>query len=212
MTDIPILFSRPMVQRILGGRKTQTRRIIKPQPQGYHCWRDEDNGLWFSSGYGQAGDWLLNLRWSPSDRLWVRESGHLLTAPVKSDARGKDIWEIVGWKHAADDTVIGYNGHQPGSWLGECHSKRKPSIHMPRWASRITLLVTDVRVQRVQDITPADAISEGFPPYANSQTIDCETPNPRDDFVRVWRKTNGPESWDANPWVAAITFDAEIRN
>jgi len=88
----------------------------------------------------------------------------------------------------------------------------RPSIYMPRWASRLTLLVTDVRVQRLQDISEADAIAEGIIPTANSQTIDCATERPSDGFRALWNSIHGPEAWDANPWVAAISFDVVRAN
>src|SRR5690606_6141569 len=79
-------------------------------------------------------------------------------------------------------------------------------IHMPRWASRLTLTVTNVRVQRVAEISSADAIAEGCAVHANSATIDCDTPDPRDEFRALWNGIHGPDAWDRNPWVAAISF------
>ena len=83
---------------------------------------------------------------------------------------------------------------------------------MPRWASRLTLIVTDVRVQRLQDITAADAIAEGCHVYASSATIDCDTPDPRQEYRRIWNSIHGPEAWAANPWVAALTFETHRQN
>lgn len=88
----------------------------------------------------------------------------------------------------------------------------KPSIHMPRWASRLTLGVTAVKIERLQSITPADAIAEGIPPSANSQTIDCDTPNPVHGFRDLWISLHGAGSWEANPEVVAITFTVTRGN
>jgi hypothetical protein len=77
---------------------------------------------------------------------------------------------------------------------------------MPRWASRITLEITGIKVERLQDITDADAIAEGVGPFANIQTIDCETESPRRTFKGLWESINGTGSWDSNPWLWVISF------
>jgi len=195
--EVPILFSAPMVRAILAG-KTQTRRIIKPQPGGHTAWKDEESGLWFTSGHGEAGDRNVPLRCQPGDRLWVKETfrgaaGYDHQPP--RDWGNKPIWYCADGEPPAS-----------GSWWFLSNRARSP-LHMPRWASRIDLLVTDVCVQRLQDITSADAIAEGCAAQADSQTIDCDTRDPRDEFRGIWHTINGAASWDVNPWVAAITFE-----
>ncbi len=208
MTDRPIIMSGPMVCAILDGRKTQTRRVLKPQPDQtrakgkkvidvspYHTGAPE---------FGQAYYWQENGCWNSSerfklpyaigDRLWVRETwAHHpeIPAPVPCAACFK-----------ADKGYV------------EDELRWRPSIHMPRWASRLTLLVTDVRVQRVQEISAADAIAEGIPPAANSMTIDCDTPDPRRSFQTLWNSLNAKRGYSAevNPWVVALTFTAHQCN
>ena len=85
-------------------------------------------------------------------------------------------------------------------------------IFCPRWASRLTLIVTDVRIQRLHDISAADAIAEGCHVYASSATIDCDTPDPRQEYRRLWNSLHGPDAWAANPWVAALTFTVHRQN
>lgn len=208
MTARPIIFSAPMVRALLEGRKTQTRRVVKiagrlPEyigPRGCEddpkCWGWEVDG-----GYVLLGDEKGALSWSgmrssyrAGDRLWVREHH----ARTEFDTRFNMPYAPP--HYYADGPLSLDLRHDAG--LLRSH----PSIHMPRWASRLTLTVTDVRVQRLQDITPADAIAEGFPAYANSITIDCDTPSPRDDFSSFWNSIHGQDAWDKNPWVAALTF------
>jgi hypothetical protein len=123
------------------------------------------------------------------DRLWVRET-------FSYEENGPRIW------YWADGNIAAFNCERP--------RPIKPSIHMPRWASRITLEITGVRVERLQDISYDDAIAEGC-----EQRTTCINPGkgvyshvnePQDDFSRLWKSINGAESWDANPWVWVIEF------
>lgn len=161
MKERPIIFSGEMVRAILAGRKTQTRRVIKPQPV------IQDGVAFFKTGqrcpYGQIGD-----------RMWVREA----------------------W--IRNSGVPAYRADDP-SWPGET-PKWKPSIHMPRWASRITLEIVNVRVERLQDITVGDAWAEGCP---NSDVNVIP-----DWFIPLWAGINAARGngWDDNPWVWAIEF------
>jgi hypothetical protein len=140
-------------------------------------------------------------RVQPSDKLWVRESFH----PWKGSASGKTI------VYVADDEWIDWGSgerfHDKVWWL----SRVTPSIHMPRWASRVTLDVTDVRVEPLQEISEADASAEGVgDPYLGSPfeeqatTISC-----RMQYRNLWKVLHGPLSWDANPLVVALTFTVE---
>ena len=198
MADRPIIFSAPMVRALLDGRKTQTRRVLGNSGPG----RGRSNI--FSAQIGWSDSYVLdpgNANWrerdtpyAPGDRLWVREAFSYESLDVDRNGFMPPWYWADGNPESGDFT------------------RPKPSIHMPRWASRLTLLVTDVRVQRLQEISSADAIAEGCPPYANSATIDCDTPNPRDDFKRLWNGIHGPDAWDANPWVAAISFTVHRCN
>jgi len=211
----PILFSGPMVRAILNGSKTQTRRVLGGG------WFDAGDGtfLHVKRGCTHTIDDTENreglLRWCPygvpGDRLYVRES-----------------WGIVNMRCLTsvmpDQQQIAYRaGKQMGippkegpctldrfttEWRDDFTPDRwRPSIHMPHWASRLTLEVVNVRVERLNQITPADAIAEGIPPAANSVTIDCDTPNPVHDFRSLWDSINLKRApWSSNPWVWAITF------
>lgn len=126
-------------------------------------------------------------KWEPGDRLWVRETFQEVPATGGCE-----------WKHPSD----GYTGVRYRATWDRSHSCCwKPSIHMPRWASRITLEINDVRVQRLQEISEEDAIAEGaqcagFPASLTNYGA----------FGRLWQKINGPDSWSANPFVWAISF------
>ena len=185
MADRPILFSGPMVRSLLDGRKTQTRRVLKVR-RGLHPPCADD-----------TADVLLPLAaYRVGDRLWVRETWeNSIGSPDEVSYRAT----------AVDD------GWRPEE-VGE--HKWRPSIFMPRWASRLTLTVTRVRVQRLQDISPADAIAEGIAPTATIHTIDCDTPNPCYDYRSLWDSLNAKRGfgWETNPWVVALTFTVARQN
>ncbi len=196
MADRPIIFSAPMIRALLDGRKTQDRRVLKPQP--FPC----ADGWGCVDRNGAPQKWLPCLPklhpYAPGDRLWVREAWGLGVSDHGDCPRYK----------ATLDYKCGDKINSPGEWP---LTWRSP-IHMPRRFSRLTLVVTDVRVQRLAEITSADAIAEGCQPHANSITIDCDTPDPRDDFRGIWNSIHGPDAWDANPWVAAISFTVHRCN
>lgn len=126
---------------------------------------------------------------SPGDRLWVRETWF--------NSRGDDSMPT---HYRADDRIE------------DLQIKWKPSIFMPRWASRITLVLKSVRVERLQDITEEDAKQEGCEPTNLSDAYaKCEYLLARNRFREVWTKINGPASWDANPWVWRLEFEKEDR-
>lgn len=187
MRELPILFSAPMVRAILEGRKTQTRRIVKPQPsmerdcepEGY-SWVPMHKGRELSHHqcpYGQ-----------PGDRLWVREtfSGPWCMGDTQPSKWGRSsrIWYWADGNPEEDD------------W-----TRPRPSIHMPRWASRITLEVTGVRVERLQSISPEDCLAEGISGYASTGRCDLTS-----CYADLWESINGPGSWEANPWVWIVEF------
>ena len=197
MKERPILFSAPMVRAILAGTKTQTRRVVKPgkcPDFGCHMAPGEIAGGEYPERlcpYGQTGD-----------RLWVRETFmDLLGTGVehRPDPRGL----LQRHAYAAD--------HQPGSYGDEARKsyglKWKPSIHMPRAASRITLEITGVRVERLQAISEADAVAEGIDPEAALAFRRASVGRPAGFAYRdLWVSINGPGSWHANPWVWVIEF------
>ncbi|HEN3233851.1 TPA: hypothetical protein U5D48_004338 [Yersinia enterocolitica] len=200
MNEKPILFNAEMVNAILSGRKTQTRRIMKVQPAecNHTHWPEYPNPEWklYDRGWNCAvcGNGVsLTERdvtgiicplGKPGDRLWVREAF----------AAGLCTESTLAYRatHKTEDLEEGW---------GET-IKWTPSIHMPRWASRINLLITGVRVERLQDISDADASAEGCK-ISSMQSGECLS----DMFARLWKSIYGDESWQANPWVWVINFD-----
>jgi hypothetical protein len=196
MTERPILFSAPMVRALLAGTKTQTRRAVKPQPV-----QQREGWSWWSKALGAghlhtAADAMVRLMepycpyGAPGDRLWVRETW----ARDDEDAAlfyRADVGtgnEADDWQHNIDVGASGYR------W--------RPSIHMPRAASRITLEITAVRVERLQDISEADAFAEGIP---GNLLHRAQGWAPR-AYRLLWEQINGAGSWDANPWVWVVEF------
>jgi len=198
MTTKPIIFSGPMVQALLDGRKTQTRRIAKPDwkdgaSQDFSDWRPERiaPNLWFLKCTRIGA--TIKTAYAPGDLLWVREAWR--TEMNYDDWPPRDLYtEGVGFHYEAD-------GGEVETW-----GKKRPGIFLPRWASRLTLRVTDVRVQRVQEISEADAVDEGV-------TVGGEQ-MPTDHFRDLWDSLNAKRGfgWDANPWVAAYTFEVIRKN
>ena len=193
MKERPILFSGPMVRAILHGRKTQTRRPMKPQPDP----RFGEPILQYGSDWVPAQCVNADLRGAPSrfrcpfgqtgDRLWVRET--FIHEPA-------EYILTVSVSHPVRPEVLSYRADYPESKNGEGW---RPSIHMPRWASRITLEITRVWVERVQDISRGDAMAEGCP-FANMS----DGPDPRSWFGDLWQSIYG--TWESNPWVWAVEF------
>lgn len=210
MADRPILFSAPMVRALLAGTKTQTRRALR-MPEGPIDAIFQQDGVWWT-GDALTGekDGDIPIRIKIGDRLWVREA-FSYSWSVKDDTEARHLMPVWYW---ADDNP------DRGDW-----SKPKPSIHMPRWASRLTLTVTDVRVQRLQDISEEDALAEGMDMATARAVLSPDemhafsyalmvTPHAtgRIIFETIWEQINGAGSWAANPWVVAYTFTVERRN
>ncbi|MFI9652815.1 hypothetical protein [Guyparkeria halopsychrophila] len=204
MKERPIIFTDDQVRAILDGRKTQTRRIVKPQPSKDHQYlghviestnrKDEGKCRWGIGEIPYSTD-AIRVRppyGVPGDRLWVRE------------AHAKDGWQI--WfrsdcdKGPASEVCQYQDGSDfEGTWA--------PSIHMPRWASRITLEITEVRVERVQEISGADAKAEGMcSRLAESSSLLGPAGSYKDNFRTAWNSINGHGSWDENPWVWVVEF------
>ena len=239
MGEKPILFSGPMVRAILSGRKTVTRRVVKPQPT---------RSLPHTSGLpGGDGSWSIHhpmgWRWNPrrrdgwtafaadghldgflsahppyglaGDRLWVRETffvndmscvgGPLpKNRPAPNDPTDPDGKHLILYRADGEfsDHFEQADGEAP--W--------RPSIHMPRWASRLTLEVTDVRAERLQEITEEDAKAEGAEVtngHAELGALTTGRPSHREGFAQLWREINGKRpgcSWEQNPWIWRVEF------
>jgi hypothetical protein len=218
----PILMSGPMVRALLEGRKTQTRRIVKPQPAIDGGWEGPPEWalFWMENADGLSPEELARLcpYGQPGDLLWVREA-IVQSYPSTMGQSGEytSHWGM-GAKYTAD-------GAAPGCDSVGNHFRSRPSIHMPRWASRLTLELTEVRVERLQHISEADAIAEGIEPVFTGSGERCGwmnyehkgdgvgyCMNPVDSYASLWRHINGPDSWQANPWVWCIAFRIIQRN
>lgn len=220
MTDRPIIFNGAMVRALLTGTKTQTRRIVKitavmgnkvaiesPDEKLIELEDGEfRRGIChYESTSALSGPYRLP--YAVGDRLWVREN-ILQTLGGYTDQSGEYIsqWSRERVEYCADDPPPKKRHLHPNRYNSPYMASR-PSIHMPRLASRLTLTVTDVRVQRLQEISRGDAMDEGCP-FANLQG--CR--NPRDWFADLWESLHGAGSWDANPWIVAVTFTVERSN
>lgn len=234
MTDIGILFSAPMALALLreveqpGAGKTQTRRIIKPQPGpcDHREWPGlSDEPRWKIDGRemycGTCGNGVklaaiksgvsaISLRYAKGDRLWVREAWR--TEPQHDKRKPSEVPTGAPLLHLAGTGLT-----FPNKLWGRYRHGR----YMPRWASRLTLTVTDVRVQRLQDIRHADAKAEGvlpFAPHRAPQGGACDGDSSGFDdcarcaFKLLWADIHGGKSWFANPWVTATTFAVALRN
>lgn len=201
MKERPILFSTPMVQAILEGRKTMTRRVVKPQSAILSDEMARSLGIQppikqnqpvISCPYGQ-----------PGDVLWVRETYHHTSCLNLSPDD-----ETYGYVYKADNQP--WDDLENWNW--------KPSIYMPKEAARIWLQITNVRVERLQYISEEDAIAEGilkekydgidiyyFYP-CNDLRDDSYIDNPITSFYSLWKSINGQDSWNANPWVWVVEF------
>ncbi len=223
MKERPILFSGPMVRAILDGRKTQTRRVIKHQPPGdvslisvsrYHPTivdrhGEEAPGTEIFGAFSDGGEWGCKSPYGePSDQLWVRETWR---GVVEINPPGKTT-ELGVARYVPDQEYCRRVEYQA------THERDgepwRPSIHMPRWASRITLEVTSVRVERLQDISEADAIAEGIDKTAagfwgtyGQREVDG-TYSPRLSYQCLWDSLNASRGygWEANPWVWVVEF------
>jgi len=210
MKERPILFSAPMIRAILEGRKTMTRRVIKGK------YADPVSGL------DKTFTRMHCIYGQPGDRLWTRET-----------------WQYTDWTedgypyiaYAADNKVL--MREYPEDWTNRVEDiwaklslpenydidrkasdrKWRPSIFMPRWASRMNLEITSIRVERLNDISEGDARAEGIAnggclECGNDEPCGCDNPSPdaRDAFINLWGSINGHDSWLENPWVWVVEF------
>jgi len=188
MREHPILFSSPMVRAILEGRKTQTRRIVKPQ--GAIITDGVARSLGVHPPVIKNAPAIPCPYGKPGDRLWVRETFHTsLIGEVGTSITykaGPETTDDQPW-HNFTSSVDAYE------WTSHKYKKHwMPSIHMPRWASRITLEVESVRVEQLENLSESDAVCEGV--------VNVK------EFANLWESINGPGSWNKNPWVWCISF------
>lgn len=201
MTDRPILFSAPMVRALLDGTKTQTRRLLR-SPEHWGCpTGDCPHNLQTECNESMASlrDEITNYR--VGDRLWVKETH---TVGFDYDDDDKPIGDEPHVIYAATECPRWYDT-DTDEWLDA--PKWTPSIFMRRKASRLTLTVTDVRIERLQDCSRGDAMEEGCP-FSNM----ADGPNPVDWYRDLWNDINGAGAWEQNPWIVAISFTVERRN
>lgn len=241
MKERPILFQGSMVRALLDGMKTQTRRVCKNEVygNGFHfdghhilCHNDYLPPSALLMDYRKGGFELTTSNvegWGEScphglvgDRLWVREAWRVTSklnslpprdipprkCTVFFDAGGS----IANQTNGQWDEDRTYSAEDAGDWVG----KYRPPMFMPRWASRLTLEITAVRVERLQEISEADAQAEGAAPHVwdashgAAELIDWPSKddrNPyRNGYALLWEGINGPGSWAANPWVWVVEF------
>lgn len=242
MTDRPIIFSGPMVRALLEGRKTMTRRLLyvkrkakngiipasasvvtglvpakglrgvrrivyepgtgRRSPEGFPLDHGPDE-------YFTASGWQKVVK---GDRLWVRENAQLRSV---GPGRGEVCiaYQADGRMGEVFPHFLKPNEKNPFSAVSW-----SPSIHLPRWASRLTLVVTGTKIERVQSITMEDQIAEGLPfrPRAKAEHVMAAAIRVADELApkweRLWRSLNGDASWEANPWVVAISFEVVRKN
>lgn len=230
MKERPIIFSESMVRAILSGAKTQTRRVVKVRCHSI-C-EGDDGKLWpWSEDAELAEDfWHPCPYGQPGDRLWVREKWRIGAWDEDRGAVAIDYFDgprrewievpdptLDGelfnrlWQQSTDDArAAGLTPDDDGRYRwapGESPCRWRPSIHMPRWASRITLEITDVRVERLQDISTVDALAEGVNVHPDHHGKPRSSLySPVQAHADLWEQINGPESWAANPWVWVIEF------
>lgn len=210
MADRPIIFSAPMIRALLAGRKSQTRRILKPQPPQWQAmviditppiFCEEEGGwgqfetIW--SGPLVPGmcepdreEWrpLKGLRFAAGDRLWVREACAVV-----------------------HDRVECREGHEEDRAFGpRVDVGWRSPIFMPRWASRLTLAVTDVRVERLNDISEADAEAEGVEPICDHGVGNQHLHSIA--YAQLWDRLHGDGAWRLNPWICAVSFTVHRSN
>lgn len=232
MKERPIIFSGPMVRAILDGRKAQTRRIVKPQPPArqneaqFPCIEKHEplNGVrfWQYAGDGTNSSEAIRCPYgAPGDRLWVRESWR--TARSLDHVRPSNLVAGAPVEYMADRWNPGFGMCDKG--------KGRPSIFLPRWASRLTLEITGARVERLNEISEEDAYNEGIEVEPLDMSISAKNYLRKDawfnnwgvesvpdfqyepsetlfrkSYETLWESINGPGSWAANPWIWCVSF------
>jgi len=235
MTDRPIIFSAPMMRALLEGRKTMTRRILRLPTKGEYV--RSDMGGWEQTTVGGGGCFRVS---KTGERIavpemaafWNRTTGTTVVLPYQT---GDRLWVRERWCRPDDGCFVYWADLCPSeqrdhdsvmrlsrSKKGSAYKPWRPSIHMPRQASRLTNVVTAVKVERLQEISREDAIAEGVIQRNRAERMDGyglpewparECPfDPSEAFRKLWQSIHGPGSWDANPWVVAPTFTVHKIN
>ena len=188
MTDYPIIFSAPMVRALLDGRKTMTRRLAWQPPRACILGSVEFPSPW--------------KKVRPGDRLWVREAW-------RTEARHDGIPP----RDVLSSAIVSFDADYATEPNDGCRGKDRRSFHMPRWASRITLIVTATKLERLKDISEEDALAEGISPLPSGRfycgfdeegEITCKSPVTA--YAWLWDSLHGEDAWAANPEVVALTF------
>ncbi|TBO64366.1 hypothetical protein EXU18_24510 [Klebsiella pneumoniae] len=221
MTERGMIFNGDMVRAILDGRKTQTRRVMRVQPESNQL------GLLLITDSTKRSD-IGKYHWADSNATGNHVRSKLFSCPF--GAVGDQIWVREAFRvhsRATDVATLVYKASERNSWTEQTHRvpvavcnkpatpvKWTPSLHMPRWASRIVLEITDVRVERLNAISEEDARAEGI---IDGGCLNCGEPEPcgcanpepdaTDAFAYLWQSIYGQESWNANPWVWVIEFE-----
>lgn len=195
MSQNPILFNTQMVRALLEGRKTVTRRVVKPQPNGNGMVKMPDDSCWPGYWAEVGSPRVIKPPYQPGDVLYVRETW----------AELETAYGVPYYAYKADDSDLHHSS-------GENFSRWYPSIYMPRKAARIFLRVTGVRVERLQDITPDQIDAEGCKEWAYSATTGEPLPSGPSWFRIAWDNTvkstdRATCGWETNPWVWVIAFE-----
>ena len=210
-----------MVRTVLDGRKTQTRRVVKLPHQnplgdwqpiavgGEHGGRAKDGQTIPQQGaiwHTRTGDCLLSPYGAPGDRLWVRETCRAEELPGGLDGvryEADNRFQPIDSTQEAADQWLKLNNYR------HCATGKRglivPSIHMPRWASRILLEITEVRLERLQDCSESEAEAEGVDFLRHIPDVD-ETLTAKQLYECLWDRINGKRAWNANPWVWVVSF------
>jgi len=226
MKERPIIFSGEMAQAILDGRKTQTRRLIKGQKIFYgEAYLGSHYGASISSFFGRKGAnvWYEDLHWSspakpytikcpygiPGDRLWVRETwrASVIYDPYKP-SEIVDVFSYIQRDNILESTSyknqVGIHYEANGA-VGIEYGRYRHARFMPRWASRIDLLIKNIRVERLQEITTCDIHAEGLRTGFDEHEAVCDL---EEQFTKLWDSIYAKKGfgWNANPWVWVIEF------
>lgn len=192
----PILMSGAMVRAVLDGSKTQTRRVVKQLDPAMGACTTGNDGLPMPVCWAYGGPVLHCPYGKPGDRIWVRETWYCDHFEVQKGPylEVPEAHELLVYRA---DNERPYEAEQP-VW--------RPSIHMPRWASRVLLEIVSVRVERLNDCSDADARAEGTPGGHGVIPSYNYNATPSEHFCHLWESINGAGSWAANPWVWVIEF------